>query len=95
MSKKNHIWRDNYINSVYQACTHHCGQPHIVVINTSKAEVCDLESIVSIDENVLWLEVSVDDAITVQEVDTTQDLVHQVLWERSKEQGEQKPCWEF
>lgn len=40
---------------------------------------------ISIDQNILWLQVPVDDTVTVKEVNTTQDLMYKALLGKQSE----------
>ena len=59
--------------------TYRGGEKSVKVIYSGQAEVCEFQRPVPGEENVLWLDVPVHDAVAVQEVHPAQQLPHQVL----------------
>lgn len=52
---------------------------HLGVLDTGKTKVADLQIAVLVDENVAWLQVTVDDTGRVNVLETSEDLVQEVL----------------
>lgn len=63
---------------------YHRSEDHVNVVNASQAEIGQLDLASRRDQHVLRFEVSVNDTIGVQEINSTQNLVHQVLHSRNK-----------
>ena len=68
--KKGVGWMDTYNGS----------QSHRESINTRKSKVSYLHLTQVTDQNVLRFQITVSDAVGVKEVNSTQNLVHQVLY---------------
>ena len=62
-----------------RARTDHCSKRHVEAVNPCQAKVSQLQLTILGDEKVLGFQISMDDAVTVQEIDTVQKLQHQVL----------------
>ena len=58
---------------------YHRRQRHVEAIDTGEPEVRQLQLAIAGDEQVLRLEVPMDNAVDVQEVDAFQQLKHQIL----------------
>ncbi len=52
---------------------------HLGVLNAGETEIADLEIAILVYENVAWLEITVDDACRVDVLETTENLVQEVL----------------
>lgn len=59
--------------------SYHGGESHVKVVSLGEAEVGELHVASRRDEQVLRLQVSMHDAVRVQEVHAAQQLVHDVL----------------
>lgn len=52
---------------------------HLRVLDTSETEIANLEIAILVDENVAWFQVTVDDTCRVDVLETTEDLIQEVL----------------
>ena len=62
---------------------HRCGQS-VELVDPGQAEVGEFDDAVTRDEQVLWLQIAMNDAMTVKKVDAAQDLPDDVLKKEPK-----------
>ena len=59
--------------------TYHRSEQSVELVDPGQAEVGEFDDPVARDEQVLWLQIAMDDAMTVKKVDAAQDLPDDVL----------------
>ena len=59
--------------------SYHRGQKCVEVIDPCQPKVCEFHCAVFGHQQVLWLEIPMDDAVAMQEVNAIQDLPHEIL----------------
>lgn len=65
--------------------THHRGESHLETVDSSQTKVGQFDLSTAGDQDVLWLQVTVDHTVGVQEVEPLEKLVHHILEEARKQ----------
>ena len=68
----------------WAALTYHRSEQSVELVDPGQAEVGEFDDAVARDEQVLWLQIAMDDAMTVKKVDAAQDLPDDVLKKEPK-----------
>ena len=64
--------------------TYHRCEQSVELVDPGQAEVGEFDDAVARDEQVLWLQIAMNDAMTVKKVDAAQDLPDDVLKKEPK-----------